>query len=127
MKLFVATESEFRQRFWLFGGLFGAAFSTSFIDHRPFAMLIARTFGGNVDLALRVVLGVSALLVLAAAALRTWARAYLRTDVVHDSAIHADRLVADGPYRQVRNPLYLGTLLMAAGFSLLAPLPGCVL
>jgi len=55
-----------------------------------------------------------------AALLRTWAAAYLQSEVVHDSRLHAERLVADGPYRHVRNPLYLGGILMAIGFGLLA-------
>ena len=33
---------------------------------------------------------------------------------------HAESLVADGPYRYVRNPLYLANLPMAAGIGVLA-------
>ncbi|MGH9526404.1 MAG: methyltransferase family protein, partial [Terriglobales bacterium] len=53
----------------------------------------------------------------AAAALRTWAAAYLDSRVVHDSLLHAEQLVATGPYRHLRNPLYLGGILLAAGFG----------
>jgi phospholipid methyltransferase len=66
------------------------------------------------------------LLTAAAAALRTWASAYLRTTVVKDQALHADRLVADGPYRHLRNPLYLGTVLLAVCFGLMASRLGFV-
>jgi hypothetical protein len=40
--------------------------------------------------------------------------------VVFDLKMHSDRLVADGPYRYVRNPLYLGSLLLCIGLGLLA-------
>jgi len=45
------------------------------------------------------------------------AEAYLHSSVVHDSQLHSDRLVADGPYRRVRNPLYLGNILLAFGLG----------
>jgi hypothetical protein len=40
--------------------------------------------------------------------------------VVHDSALHSDVLVADGPYRHLRNPLYLGTWLLAVSMGFFA-------
>jgi len=60
-----------------------------------------------------------ALLVGLAAAIRTWASAYIRSSVVHDRDMHVTRLVADGPYRWVRNPLYLGTFLLTIGIGFL--------
>jgi hypothetical protein len=79
------------------------------------------------DLLARVIFGFGALLVGAAAAIRTWAAAYLRTDVVHDTKLHTETLVADGPYRYVRNPLYLGTFLLSIGLGLLASRLGFVI
>ena len=34
--------------------------------------------------------------------------------------MHSDRLTAGGPYRYVRNPLYLGTILLALGLGAMA-------
>jgi len=61
-----------------------------------------------------------------AALLRTWASALLSKEVVHDRELHSDRLVADGPYRFTRNPLYLGTDLLAVAFAPLASLSGAI-
>ena len=58
----------------------------------------------------RIVIVAGALLVFLAAGLRTWGAAYLRTEVVHDTAQHSEALVADGPFRYTRNPLYLASL-----------------
>ena len=55
----------------------------------------------------RIVIVAGALLVFLGAGLRTWGAAYLRTEVVHDTAQHSQALVADGPFRYTRNPLYL--------------------
>jgi hypothetical protein len=43
---------------------------------------------------------------------------------VHDVRLHTEALVADGPYRHVRNPLYLGTFLLSIGLGLLASRSG---
>ena len=74
----------------------------------------------------RIVMGAGALLVFLAAGLRTWAAAYLRTDIVHDTAQHSEALVAEGPFRYTRNPLYLASLPMAAGVGVLASRTGFV-
>ena len=55
--------------------------------------------------------------------LRVWGTAYLGHGVMRDTAMQGDRFVAAGPYRYVRNPLYLGAWLLAGGASILMP-PG---
>ena len=70
-----------------------------------------------------VVIAVATLALLLAALVRTWATSYLGSDVVYDKDLHSERVVADGPYRYVRNPLYLGTWLLTAAISILMP-PG---
>jgi hypothetical protein len=74
----------------------------------------------NTDLIIRLLFGFGAFLTILAALLRTWATSFLRTEVVHDASLHSEKLVADGPYRYVRNPLYLGTTLLTLGMGLMA-------
>ena len=69
------------------------------------------------------VMGVAILLALLAAMLRTWGAAYLGSDVVGDRALSGERIVADGPFRYVRNPLYVGLWLHTLALSILMP-PG---
>src|ERR1700733_6976692 len=58
------------------------------------------------------------------AILRVWGTAYLGAGVMSGFAMHGDELVAEGPYRYVRNPLYLGAGLFALGTSMLMPPSG---
>jgi protein-S-isoprenylcysteine O-methyltransferase Ste14 len=60
----------------------------------------------------------------AGAGLRVWGTAYLGSGVMRDAALHGEGLVAGGPYRHVRNPLYLGAWLLALGTSILMPPDG---
>lgn len=124
----IATEFEFKNRFWLIGVVFALCFQLFIADHVPIAEAAADLAVGPSSAVhgaiVRAVLGLGALLTLFAALLRTWAAAYLDSDVVHDRALHSEALVADGPYRHLRNPLYLGTILIAAGLGLTASRSG---
>jgi hypothetical protein len=71
-----------------------------------------------------LILGI--LLALGAALLRTWGSAYLGISVVHSGGLHGDEVVAAGPYRCVRNPLYIGTFLHTLALALLMPPSGAV-
>lgn len=62
---------------------------------------------------------------LAAALVRTWGSAYLGISIVHSGGLHGE-LVAAGPYRWVRNPLYIGTFLLTLALALLMPPTGAV-
>jgi protein-S-isoprenylcysteine O-methyltransferase Ste14 len=60
------------------------------------------------------------------AALRTWGSAYLGASIVQDAAMHGEGVVAAGPYRYVRNPLYLGTFAHTFALALLMPPSGAI-
>lgn len=55
----------------------------------------------------------------AGALLRTWGAAYLGASTVKRGGMISHRVVADGPYRYVRNPLYLGTILHTIALAFL--------
>jgi protein-S-isoprenylcysteine O-methyltransferase Ste14 len=125
-----ATDFEFRHRALINVIHFGLAFSAYAIDRTNIVQgAVQSTIGSespHAHVFVRGLFAAGALLVGLASALRTWAAAYLRSDVVHDPNLRADTLIADGPYRYVRNPLYLGTFLLALGLGLLASRLGFV-
>jgi protein-S-isoprenylcysteine O-methyltransferase Ste14 len=67
-----------------------------------------------------------ALCALIAALLRTWGSAYIGYLTVQSFSMHSDRVVAAGPYRYVRNPLYLGIIVMTFSLALLMPPSGAI-
>jgi protein-S-isoprenylcysteine O-methyltransferase Ste14 len=115
----------FRYRFWLFTLTFVVGFSLGAIDHSILAVALLNLAGLGAGW-YRAAFGIAALCVVLAALIRTWAAAYLQSSIVHDSRLHSEALVASGPYRYVRNPLYLGGLLLAVGLAMLASRAGAV-
>lgn len=101
------------------------------MDHVLMVMALLRWFAPALapeseaaTLFIRIVFVIGAGLVFFAAALRTWGTAYLRREIVHDTGQHSHALVADGPYRYTRNPLYFAALPMAIGIGLMASRAG---
>ncbi len=66
----------------------------------------------DADLVARLLFAAAALLLVLAAFIRTWASSYLQAGVVYAAEVKTASLVADGPYRMVRNPLYFANVLM---------------
>lgn len=85
---------------------------------KPGALGIATAFN--------LILVAGILFILAAAFLRTWAAAYLGPSIVQDRAMHGESVVAAGPYRHLRNPLYLGIFLHTFALALLMPPSGAI-
>jgi protein-S-isoprenylcysteine O-methyltransferase Ste14 len=59
-----------------------------------------------------------------AAFIRIWGTAYLGTSIVNNAEMKAGHVMADGPFRHVRNPLYIGSWFMVAAISVLMPASG---
>jgi protein-S-isoprenylcysteine O-methyltransferase Ste14 len=76
--------------------------------------------------AFNLILAIGILFAVAAALLRTWGSAYLGANVVKAHTFHGNGVVAAGPYRRVRNPLYLGTVIHIFALALLMPPSGAV-
>jgi len=128
-----ATKFEFEKRFWIICAIYFVGFFLSAFDHVPCIVALRHLIAPSIvrdtpesTMFARIVIVAGALLVFVSATLRTWAAAYLRTAVVHDTAQHSEALVADGPFRYVRNPLYLASLPMAAGIGVLASRSGFI-
>jgi protein-S-isoprenylcysteine O-methyltransferase Ste14 len=123
-----ATEFEFRYRFFIIGLVFWLGLSLHSLDRSNAADALSGWIAAHTRLSrgnsVHIIFAVAAVLCVAAAAIRTWASAYLQSRIVHDPSLHSERLVADGPYRHVRNPLYLGTLLLAIGLGAMASRTG---
>ena len=73
-----------------------------------------------------VVIVAGALVAAIAAALRIWGTAYLGPGTVNNAQMKAGTVMASGPYRYVRNPLYLGSFGMIAAICFLMPPTGAV-
>lgn len=124
---FAAKEWEFRARFWLIFGVFWLGFLLYNVDHVNVCAAVGRfVFRNQPDSSARIdhfvvsMFALGTFIVALGALIRTWAECYLHSSIVHDAALHGEHLVADGPYRYLRNPLYLGNLLLAVGVGVLA-------
>ena len=134
-----ATALEFRLRFWIFLAIYVLGFTVPrnyalHLDGRGpnahvwglLAAALAKTGAVSVSAAFNLVLVFGILCAFAGAWLRTWGAAYLGYSTVHDRAMVGDGVVAAGPYRYVRNPLYLGTWGNTLALVLLMPPSGAM-
>jgi protein-S-isoprenylcysteine O-methyltransferase Ste14 len=129
---FQASEFEFRTRFWFIFGIFWLGFLLYLVDPVNVSVALSRlVLGGHPDESssqfghvVTTFFALGTLSVALGALIRSWAESYLHSSIVHDAELHGEQLVADGPYRHVRNPLYLGNLFLAIGVGLLASRSG---
>jgi protein-S-isoprenylcysteine O-methyltransferase Ste14 len=120
-----ASDFEFRNRFWIFGGCFWLGFTTYWFGDQNAGASLVDALGHlsgvpPADWQYHAIFAAAAMFCLANAAIRTWATSYLKASVMVDHQLHTKNLVADGPYRFVRNPLYFGNILLAVGIGFMA-------
>ena len=136
-----ASAFEFRIRYLLHAVVYGLGFFAPWnywlhLDPRGpnahvwgiLAASLAKAGVLTISPAFNALLGLGIAGALAAAMLRTWGSAYLGAGVVQDGAMHTAHgaVIADGPYRHLRNPLYLGTFLHTFALALLMPVSGAI-
>jgi protein-S-isoprenylcysteine O-methyltransferase Ste14 len=90
------------------------------------ALTLSRTGLMSFSTAAPAVIVAGALAAGAGAWLRVWGAASLGYSTVHQGQMQGGRLVAAGPYRYVRNPLYLGGWFMFLAMALLMPPSGAL-
>jgi hypothetical protein len=91
------------------------------------ALEITRLDLASFRIATPIVILFGALLAAIGMVLRVWGAAYLGYDVVHHENMQGGAVMAAGPYRYMRNPLYLGGWFMMAAISLLLTPSGALL
>jgi protein-S-isoprenylcysteine O-methyltransferase Ste14 len=130
-----ATPFEFRFRFFILAIIYLLGFAAPWnywlhLDSiRTWQLLAAwpaRSGWISFSSATIVVLLIGIACALMGAFLRTWGTAYLSPSIVQDSAMHGEGVIAAGPYRYVRNPLYLGNFIHTFALALLMPPSGAI-
>ncbi|MGD0739967.1 MAG: isoprenylcysteine carboxylmethyltransferase family protein [Terracidiphilus sp.] len=124
-----ASAIEFRLRMWIqivivFLGFWAPWLGTLDWDRRIstlawLAMEISRMGIVSFRVAAPVVIVCGALAALLGAVLRVWGAAYLGYGTVHHEEMQSGAVMAAGPFRYVRNPLYLGGWFMMLAICLL--------
>jgi protein-S-isoprenylcysteine O-methyltransferase Ste14 len=132
-----ASAVAFRLRFWVLVGIFVLGFVVPWdrwmdLDGgRTTWLLLAAwvarngwlSFSGATIAVLLLGIGCA----ITSAWLRTWGTAYLGAGIVQDERMYSGSgVVGDGPYRYLRNPLYLGTWLNTLALAMLMPPSGAV-
>jgi protein-S-isoprenylcysteine O-methyltransferase Ste14 len=125
-----ATAFEFRFRFFFIFAIVLLGFWSPGLRTSSVWMLVAGWLAHQHWLSIQtasIAIGAIAFFcAVAAAILRTWASAWLGPEIVLSREMHSDAVVANGPFRFVRNPLYLGLTLNILALALLMPLPGAI-
>lgn len=124
-----ATQFEFRFRIWIAFAIYVLGFwvpwaapsSTTWLE---LSGELARWL--PLQTASIIVTSVAFVLAVLGTIFRVWGTAYIGSSIVKSSTMHALEVVAAGPYRYLRNPIYLGTLLFAVSIMIFMPPPGAI-
>lgn len=119
------TPWAYRQRALVIALIYGAGFFFGYLvqgyalhDVTPTFVLVGQYVGGGGTIAMAFL---AAALVTATYLIRLWASSYHAPGVVMKHDVVTDRLTIAGPYRYVRNPLYVGNVTLSLGIGLLGP------
>lgn len=130
-----ATQFEFRFRIWILFAIYFLGFWAPWSRYGNSATPVTTTWlelSGELSRLLPlqissvVITSLAILFCALGTAFRLWGTAYIGGSVVQSGAMHARGVVAAGPYRHLRNPLYLGSLLFAMGVAILMPPTGAI-
>lgn len=90
------------------------------------ALELSRSGALSFGYATAVVMIVAALFAATSVMFRVWGSAFLGPSTVSNVNMIAGKVMADGPYRFVRNPLYIGLWYMVAAMAFVMPVTGAV-
>jgi protein-S-isoprenylcysteine O-methyltransferase Ste14 len=90
------------------------------------ALSLARAGVLSFAAAIHVAIGLAITVAAVAAVMRVWGTAYLGESIVNHARMQAGTVMAAGPYRYVRNPLYVGAWFMVAAMAFLMPASGAL-
>ncbi|MGB0063307.1 MAG: isoprenylcysteine carboxylmethyltransferase family protein [Terracidiphilus sp.] len=131
-----ASAIEFRLRMWiqiviLFLGFWAPWIGALDLSRRYatlawLALELSRSGLVSFTVATPIVIVCGAVAALIGAVLRVWGVAYLGYGVVHHGDMQGRGVVAAGPYRYMRNPLYVGGWFMLLAICLLMPPSGAL-
>jgi protein-S-isoprenylcysteine O-methyltransferase Ste14 len=128
-----ATQFEFRFRLWIGFAIYFVGFWAPWLRYGRAASPVSTTWlelSGELarcvplETASIAITSLAILLAVLGTTFRIWGTAYIGGAVVKSSTMHARGVVAAGPYRYLRNPLYLGSFLFAVAVTILMPPSG---
>jgi protein-S-isoprenylcysteine O-methyltransferase Ste14 len=132
-----ATRFEFRYRIWIGFTIYALGFWAPWLRYGSGATSVsttwlelagelASTHALNLQSATVLVTSLAILLAAVGTAFRVWGTAYLGAGIVTSGTMHAQGVMAAGPYRYLRNPLYFGSLIFSLAVAILMPPTGAI-
>ena len=131
-----ASAIEFRLRMVINAAIIILGFWAPWIEHwhigRRISLLewlaleLSRAGIMSFSVATTALLILAALIAAKAVVFRVWGTAYLGAGTVNSMSMVAGTVMADGPYRYMRNPLYIGLWCMVIALAFLMPASGAV-
>ena len=132
-----ATRFVFRFRLWIGFAIYALGFWAPWLRYGPGATRVstiwlelagglAGTHAVTLQAATVMVTSLAIFLAAVGAAFRVWGTAYLGAGIVTSGTMHAQGVMAAGPYRHLRNPLYFGSFVFSLAVAILMPPAGAI-